>query len=128
MKAIFLAAMLLGSCTSMPGGERLTERQWSVSDVNGTLAIAGAVPTVRLADGKISGSTGCNQYSADYRMESDQRISTGVVSQTRRACEPAVMAQEASFLSILDNVAGYSVYRDGSLALIAEDGRAIRLR
>jgi hypothetical protein len=36
--------------------------------------------------------------------------------------------QERRFLSILEQVQGYSVYGDGSVSLIAPDGRAIRFR
>jgi hypothetical protein len=38
------------------------------------------------------------------------------------------MDQERRFLSILENVQGYSFYSDGGMSLIAPDGRAIRFR
>jgi heat shock protein HslJ len=44
------------------------------------------------------------------------------------ACERAIMEQERRFLSILAAARSYSRYGNGSLSIIAPDGRAIRFR
>jgi heat shock protein HslJ len=128
MRAIMVAALLLGGCGTMTGGQQLTEREWRAADLNGAPIAGSAAPTLRLVAGRVSGSTGCNEFSGAYRMLSDQRIAIEGVERTARACEPAIMQQEKAYLSILENARGYSLYRDGSLSLIAADGRAIRYR
>ena len=56
------------------------------------------------ADGSVSGSAGCNSYSAPYTLAGDTlKIGPAVV--TRKLCEtPAgVMQQEAAFVQALEN-------------------------
>jgi heat shock protein HslJ len=59
-------------------------------------------------DGDVGGSTGCNSYSAEYRMTGAE-LSIHGISQTEMACaEPAgVMAQEAGFLALLASATSY---------------------
>lgn len=128
MRAIIAVVLLLSGCATGVGGQRLTQAEWRAADVNGVPVVAPA-PTLRLdGDGGVSGSTGCNTYSGAYRLMSDQRIAFEGIGGTERACEPALMAQERNYLSILQNARGYSFYRDGGLSLIAPDGRALRFR
>jgi heat shock protein HslJ len=65
------------------------------------------------ADGKLSGSAGCNNYMASYET-SDKNIKISSVGSTKKACgEPnGVMIQESQFLNALKTVATYR--RDGN--------------
>lgn len=128
MRAIIAAALLLGGCGTTISGQRLTERDWRAADLNGTPVIESAGPTLRLGSGRARGTTGCNEFFGTYRMRPDQRITIEGIERTERGCEPAIMQQENAYLSILENARGFSLYRDGSLSLIAADGRAIRYR
>ena len=58
--------------------------------------------TAMFADGKVSGSAGCNNYSASYEI-GDSLITIGPVMTSRRQCaEPeGIMAQEQEFLQAL---------------------------
>ncbi len=123
-----MAAMLLLSGCGTTGGRQVTDRMWQAADVNGAPIIGSVIPTLQLNAGRVSGSTGCNDYSGSVRMLPDQRIAIEGISRTERGCEPAIMQQENTYVSILENAQGYSLYRDGSLSLIAADGRAIRYR
>ena len=127
MKAFVLAALLLAGCATGGGGSRLGEGDWAAADLNG-VPVTGTPPTMRLADNRAGGSTGCNTWSTDYRLRSREGISFGPVVTTRMSCPEPQMEQERRFLSILEQVQGYSVYGDGSVSLIAPDGRAIRFR
>jgi len=78
-----------------------------VSSTSTTLVIA------MFTDGKVSGSAGCNNYSASYEV-SDSQITIGPAMTTRRQCaEPAgIMAQEQEFLQALAAATHYKVTAD----------------
>jgi heat shock protein HslJ len=120
-------ALLLAACATTPpnvgGGE------WRAADVNGLPVTGARALTLTLGpDGRASGNAGCNSFSGTYAFRSRDRIDLGPLAVTRMACEPPVMEQEARYLSILEAAETYSRYGDGSLSIIAPDGRAIRFR
>jgi heat shock protein HslJ len=76
-------------------------------------------------DGTLSGSAGCNAYSAPYRVN-ETGISVERVIATKASCaEPAgIMEQEGTYLDLLRSAAGYRIVGD-TLAVIDGNGRAI---
>ena len=126
-----LLAAGLAACATASARPRTEIRgvEWSAVDVNGIPVAGGRMPTLRLErDKSASGNGGCNSFTSNYRMRRDSRIEFGVIATTEIACPGAIGEQEARYLSILDSVETYSRYGDGSLSLIAPDGRAIRFR
>lgn len=88
-------------------------------------AVVSPVPGSRLtatfADGRISGTAGCNDYSGTYSVD-DTKISIGPLASTLRACaDPAVGEQESQFLAALELARTFSV-AGGNLTLLREDG------
>jgi heat shock protein HslJ len=73
-------------------------------------------------DGTLSGTAGCNQYTAPYTLE-DGTLSVGPAASTRMACmDPeGVMAQETAYLEALSDVASYDMGRNW-LRLLDGDG------
>ncbi|HEY0148084.1 MAG TPA: META domain-containing protein [Allosphingosinicella sp.] len=131
MRTPFLIALFaLSACASTSAlSGKVANRDWQAQDVNGIPVVAGSKPlTLRIADGRAAGSSGCNNYSAPVIRSAADRIELGSIVSTRMACEPAVMEQEARFLAILAATRSYTRYGNGSLSLIAPDGRAIRFR
>jgi heat shock protein HslJ len=51
-------------------------------------------------DGKIDGSTGCNQYTTTYTIKENQ-ITIGFPATTRMICSPELMEQEQQFINAL---------------------------
>ena len=128
MRALMLALLMLSGCAGVSAGGRLGG-EWRAVDLNGVPVSGGRPITLRLdASGTAGGSSGCNSYSGPYRLRSQQGIEFGPLASTEMACEPPVMEQESRYLSILRAVTGYSFYSDGSVSLVAADGRAVRLR
>lgn len=73
------------------------------------------------ADGRVSGSGGCNRITGKADI-SGNRISFAPMASTRMACVPAVMNQEAKFLGALNDVRRWRI--DGPRGkLILLDGR-----
>lgn len=127
--SLLLALLLVAACATAPGAQRFSGHEWRAVDVNGVPVVGERPLTLRIeADERVSGNAGCNTYSGSYQMMSKEGIRVSGVSSTRMACAPDIMEQERRFLSILENVEGYSFYSDGGMSLIAPDGRAIRFR
>ncbi len=84
----------------------------------------GSVVTATFAaDGTVSGSAGCNAYSAPYTVAGDRLISVGPVVATLKAC-PTGMDQEQAFLQALESVRSYTITADGRLRLSYSTGGA----
>ena len=78
------------------------------------------------ADGKVTGSTGCNGFGSRYELTDDQ-LTVGEVVQTLVGCEPDVAAQEAALLAVLAEPLTVSI--DGTiLTLSAQDGSGLVYR
>jgi heat shock protein HslJ len=77
------------------------------------------------ADGGISGSTGCNEYSGTYEVDGDA-IVIGTLAVTERAClEPeGAMEQETIFLDRLQGAATFAIV-DDELTLFDTDGNRL---
>jgi heat shock protein HslJ len=93
----------------------LEDTRWHATGINngrGGVVSSGStqLATAVFTDGKVSGSAGCNNYSAGYEI-SDSQITTGPAMTTRRQCaEPkGIMAQEQQFLQALAAARQYSL-------------------
>lgn len=62
--------------------------------------------TAIFADGRVSGSAGCNEYSADYEVDG-AALTIGSIVNTDMACDEERNQREAEFLATLAAVAGY---------------------
>ncbi|MBL8225339.1 MAG: META domain-containing protein [Chromatiales bacterium] len=94
-----------------PQATQLAGTRWRVTAVNnGRQAVVGVVTGSTLtmafgADGRVTGSAGCNSYTAAWSQQGD-RLSLGPPAATRLPCaEVAVMEQEQLFLRALGTVA-----------------------
>jgi heat shock protein HslJ len=86
--------------------------------------------TATFQGGRVSGSAGCNTYTAGYQLAQDAAgiIRINQAATTLRACvEPAgVMEQEGAYFQALQRVARYAVQAD-RLLLRAADGAVLLL-
>ena len=60
------------------------------------------------ADGQLSGSAGCNRYSAPYTVDGN-KIKIGLAISTMMACAQPIMAQEAAYLAAIQPAATYNI-------------------
>ncbi len=75
------------------------------------------------ADGRLSGSAGCNTYNADYTVDGEQ-ISIGPAITTRMFCAgEGVMEQEMAYLQALEKANRYQIEGDVLTLFDAEDLR-----
>lgn len=73
------------------------------------------------ADGRVSGSSGCNTFVGRYSVD-DQALSFGPLASTRRACPtPELQTQEQTFLKDLQQVARLEI-SGAQLTLVTRNG------
>jgi heat shock protein HslJ len=77
--------------------------------------------TAVFAEGKISGSSGCNNYSAGVTDQGQGTLSIGLAMGTMMTCAEAVMQQEGDFMAKLATVTHFS-FSGGHLLLTHKDG------
>jgi heat shock protein HslJ len=92
--------------TEEPEGGEIEGVDWVL---NGT--IDGTEITARFEGGTVSGSSGCNTYSAPYDLGASS-LSISEARITQMACDEAVMSQENVYLANLAAASGYVVKGD----------------
>jgi heat shock protein HslJ len=75
-------------------------------------------------DGSLSGASGCNQYSTTYSTSGESISISQSAATTMMACEPAVMAQETAYLTLLPKSGKYVIYGD-SMTLYDSKGEVL---
>ncbi len=104
----------------------LTDVTWQLSEylnMNGELTVAEVEATVTFEDGRVSGSAGCNSFSAGYTVDGQQLTIDQAVS-TAMACEEAAMAQEQAVLVRLSEAASYAIV-DNQLQILDANGNLL---
>jgi heat shock protein HslJ len=122
MRYAIAICLMLGACASTPVTMRVAG-DWRALRVRGAPPSAPA-PTVRFADGQVSGDAGCNRFSGSYS-QSATGITVGPLVSTRRACaDEARTAQETRYLDALQH-ARTVVLSGGRLVLDGAGGELI---
>jgi heat shock protein HslJ len=123
--SIYLAKVRLPQATSVNTQSDLTGASWLVEDIAGRGVIDRAQTFIRFdADGRVSGSTGCNRFSGLATIEGDT-VKLGPLATTRRACVPALMDQEQKFLKAIEEVRSFSLDQNGLLYLLGADAQPL---
>lgn len=96
----------------------LTRKEWVLASwgTGGAPPLAQAAPTLSFHDGRIAGTTGCNNYFAAATSRGAGDLQLGMAGATLMACPPPLMTQERRYLRALDAVTGYELI-DGALYL-----------
>lgn len=82
-------------------------------------------PSATFEDGTVTGSTGCNRFTAPYTLDGDSLGLAAVVS-TRMACPPPKDAVESAYLAAFEQVAAWRIEGDELVLLDADDGELLR--
>ncbi len=122
MKQLLLIAVLcagpLASCAAVPEQEPatqtgLTGRDWTLMDLDGQAVAPASRPAhIRLeADGRYSGSGGCNAISGAYTLDPGNRIHFSQGIHTMMACQTG-MDTERGLAQALNQADSYTVSGD----------------
>jgi heat shock protein HslJ len=102
----------------------LTWRLVSQRDAHGDMQQAEGRVALRFLDGRLTGSTGCNQLDASYALDGRRasRLTIETGSLTVRACTPSLHEQEQLLLANLEQSA---VVRVAAQTLVLRDAQGI---
>ena len=94
---------------------RLEGVQWEVTGYNnGRQAVVspkiGTRLTLAFQDGRVSGSSGCNRFHGEFKVEGNA-LKVGPLATTRKACDDPVMAQEQQLLRALESATTWAIVR-----------------
>jgi heat shock protein HslJ len=102
----------------------LAGTQWVLSTLDGAAAIEAAQATLNFdAEGRITGSDGCNRFFGPYRVAGDALVFSQLGG-TLMACPPDMMEQARSFTRALMSTNTFSM-AGGTLTLLDENGAAL---
>lgn len=110
-----VALVALAGCS--PAAKSLDGTHWRLTGWTlSSLNPADFAITAQFADGKVSGNSGVNSYSGEYRLGPGDGFSVGPVAGTRMAGEEAAMRAETAFLTLLGEAKSFR-RTDGQLTL-----------
>ncbi len=121
---LLLISLLLPACTSQ---EKSLQGTWTLTAYGPEGATTPVAPDSQASiafneDGTVTGSSGCNSFGGEYKVDGDQITFNGLAS-TLMACEEPLMTQEGTVFKVLDGTASYKV--DGDTLTITKDGTAL---
>ena len=92
---------------------QLAGTNWTMSALVGTMPLEGTSVTLAFgADGSVSGSDGCNNFSTTYTEDGSSLTINQPMASTMMACEDAVMAQGAAVMAALTTATDFSIAED----------------
>jgi heat shock protein HslJ len=123
--AALLLMMSPGDVTLAQGSaNQLAGSEWRPVEIRGEAVDANGIAFVRFgAEGKVSGSGGCNRFFGQYEIEGT-KLTLSRLGSTRKACPGPLMTLEHRFLGTLRDTAGFE-RRRAKLALRDDKGRTI---
>jgi heat shock protein HslJ len=102
--------------------QTLTGTRWQAEDLDGGGTMHNPQATLEFPqEGGVAGSGGCNRYFGSADIDGP-RIQMGPLASTRRACAPAVMAQEGRFFGALERARTWQLVADK--LLLRDEGGA----
>ncbi len=103
----------------------LKDIRWRATDMGGVSVGQSNITLMFGSDGKITGKSACNNYSANYALSgNDLRVYPGMIG-TRMACPPGVMAQENQFRKMLAAATSAMIQTDGMMTIAGPGGQAM---
>ncbi len=91
--------------------------RWRATEIGGASVGQTNITLMFGSDGKITGKSACNNYSANYALNgNDLRVYPGMIG-TRMACPPGIMAQENQFRKMLADATSAMIQTDGMMTI-----------
>ena len=97
----------------------LAGTSWTLSSLNGAPAITDTAVTIQFgADGTLSGTDGCNQFSTTFTQDGSNLTTNPAGASTMMACPEPIMAQATAFSAVLAATTSFTM-TDTDLSLQA---------
>jgi heat shock protein HslJ len=121
------AVGLLAACGTMTRAAEapsLDGTAWVLASLPGRTLVPGSSVTLQFADGRLSGSDGCNRYSGSYSVKGATFAVAPNLASTQMACDPGLMEQARAYVSALTGAESYRVSGD-RLELLSASGATL---
>jgi heat shock protein HslJ/uncharacterized membrane protein len=102
----------------------LDRTNWRIISINGSDIVGDRAATLRFAEGRVSGSAGCNQLSGNFLSDGNRLTVTQAVS-TRMACDGPLMLQESALLALFRQSMAIRFAPDGRMILSAGESSVV---
>lgn len=100
---------------------------WVGEHVGGQPTVHNSLVTLRFgSDGKLTGKSGCNNYSVNYQLTDRALKVYPPMIGTRMACPADIMAQEATFQDLLGRASSIEIGDDGRLTIHTANRQTLR--
>jgi heat shock protein HslJ len=113
MHQTIAALLLAASVVTIAQTAELEGTDWQLGQVqtdDGLVdALGGARAMLRLEDGRLTGSAGCNRLMGGYERDGDKLRFSPNMASTMMACPPPLMAQEQAVTKALQAVRGFAL-------------------
>ncbi len=107
---------------------QIINKTWQVEDINQHGIIDNAHVTLMFGDDdRISGKSGCNNYSGRYTLTGNKLAVIPPMISTRMMCAPALMQLENEYIAILSAAEKVELSQVGALIITSESGKTITL-
>ena len=107
-----IGLFLLAACQQAAEPEAsmdLAGTNWMLSSLNGELPKEGTAVTLLFgADGSVSGSDGCNQFSTTYTQDGATLTINQPAAATMMACDEPIMTQAAAYMTALATTTSFT--------------------
>jgi heat shock protein HslJ len=107
--------------------ESLDGTKWTIMMLDQMPSLDTLRTEVRFADGKISGTAGCNRFTGTYSHKSNV-LTFGAIASTKMMCPEKQMAQEAKFMRLLQGSVTKRYSVEGNLIFANENGERATLK
>lgn len=124
-------SLLLGVLSMTAGADtaiELEDSQWQLVQYVNTAGdtidrLQGSIVEMRLSDGKLSGTAGCNRYFAGYSIDGKNLTFAQPIGASMKLCPPLLMEQEQAYLGLLNKVDTYQI--DNTTLVLLNTERAV---
>ncbi|MES2579926.1 MAG: META domain-containing protein [Pseudomonadota bacterium] len=105
---------------------QIVNKIWQVEDINQRGIIDNAHVTLMFGDdNRISGKSGCNNYSGSYTLTGNKLAVIPPMISTRMMCPPALMQLENEYIAILSTAEKVELSAMGALIMTSQNGKTI---
>lgn len=104
--------------------DRLEQTAWVLTELTGREPLKNTQITLSFANGKLSGSDGCNRFHSSYAVKGEELAIDPRVASTRSACPEPIMEQASAFMRALGSTRSARLDAE-QLSLLDESGASL---
>ncbi len=125
--AVAMLALTISACRSIVVGDAgaypLAGNDWIAVSISQAPVSAVSPLTLTISNGRVSGRSGCNQYSGEVDYD-ETHIKVGRMISTKMACQTdGLMQLEGRYLAVLQSAQNYAFIGEGHLLISGSAGK-----